>query len=71
MMAKTNREILYEINGALLDVLTLQERVEAGMIKNSMDVDKILRLCGNLQRRADFIMKKILNDLETKQEDLR
>ena len=65
-MAQTNREILYEINGAVLDILTLQERIEGGMIKTSVDVDRILRLCGNLQRRADLIRKKIMHELELK-----
>ena len=66
-MNKTAREILYEINGALLDVLSLHERVEAGMIKTSADADKIFRFCGNLQRRTDLIERKILNDFEIKQ----
>lgn len=70
-MERRSREILYEINDGLLDILSLQERLEGGMIKNSADADKILRLCGNLHRRADLITKKTLNDLEIKQGGLR
>ena len=65
-MAKTSREILYQINGALLDILSMQELVEAGNIKTSVGADRIFRLCGSLERRADLIRKKVLNELELK-----
>ena len=71
-MDKKEREIiLREINGGLLELLSVRERIEVGMIKNSMDADKILRLWESLGRRVDLITKKILNDLEIKQGGLR
>jgi len=57
------KKFMWEINGALLDVLSLQERIEGGKIKNSMDADKILRLCGRLQGRADIIRALALDEL--------
>jgi hypothetical protein len=65
MDKKEREQILRQINGALLDLLSVQERMEAKQINNSMEVDKTFRLLASLDRRTDLIRRQIENQLET------
>jgi len=65
MDKKEREKILREINGGLLDLLSVQERMEAKGINNSMEIDKTFRLLASLDRRTDLIRRQIENQLET------